>query len=132
MFLNRSYVNLQNQMARFQDMSIQKVALMTGKKFVEQFFSNPQFQSKTAASDHFYVVSFILKQYSSSIWCDLSTVNKYGQYRKLFWVIINPIQYSGHNQIPSFTIQVASIFQAFALILHLLFMRLDLLEVSQI
>lgn len=119
-------------MAGFQDTSIQRVAQMSGKKYVEQFFLNPQFQSKTATSDHFCVVSIILKQYSSSMWCDLFTVNKFGLCGKLFWAIINPIQYSGHNEIPSFRIQVPFIFQSIHLDSAFEFLRLGLLKVIQI
>lgn len=108
-------------MIRFQDILIRRVAQMSGKKICEAVLS--QFQGVTTASDHFYVVLLILKKDSGSIWCYLFTVNKYRQCMKLFWVIINPIQHSGHNQISGFTIQVTFIFQAFDLILHLLFMR---------
>lgn len=117
----RSHVNIQNQMTRFQVVLIRRVAPMSGEEFVKQSFLRSGVL--TTASDHFYVVLLILKKHSGSIWCDLFTVNKYRQCMKLFWVIINPVQHSGHNQISGFTIQVAFIFQAFDLILHLLFMR---------
>ena len=78
------------------------------------------------------VASLLLKKYSSSVWCDLFTMNKCRQGTELFWIIINPTQHSVVNQISGFTLQVAFIFQAFALILHLLFMRLGLLKDTQI
>lgn len=54
-------------MAGFQDMSVQRLTHISRKKFVERFFSNPQSQSETTASDHFCVVPLILKTYSGSI-----------------------------------------------------------------
>lgn len=80
----RLYVNIQNQMMSFQDTVIQRVAQMSGNLW-SSFFSNPQFQSKTTASDHFCVVSLFLKIYSSWIWCHLFTESKYRQMHEIIW-----------------------------------------------
>lgn len=132
----RSHVNIQKSSARisgYVDSKSSSPGCGRVTRCLERNLWSSSFQTlssivKPLHRDHFCVFSLILKKYSSSICCDLLTVDKYRQCMKLFWVIINPVQRSGHNQISSCTIQVAFIFQAFDLIVRLLFMRSGVTE----